>query len=136
MSYSTKMGPPVGPGIDISHYGAPYAQMLGLGDSGDGLGMLYRYGAGLGWTPGPGQTPADDPRILSCFGKFRQTYKTSGPSGWGTPANSTAAANALLRAAQKQFPGQTVRKAGGGSGWLAGGKIGFEVVLATLMRWG
>lgn len=47
----------VGPGIDISHYGAPYAQMLGLGGYGVGeyvsqplgsVGMLYRYGAGLG----------------------------------------------------------------------------------------
>ena len=134
MSYRRGMGA-VGPGIDISHYGAPYAQMLGLGNSGDGLGMLYRYGAGLGWTPGPGQTPADDPRILSQFGKFRQTYKTSGPSGWGTTSNKRAVGDALLRAARMQFPGQTVRKAGS-TGWVAGGRIGFEVTLAQPMRWG
>lgn len=135
MSYSIKMGAPVDPGIDISHYGAPYAQMLGLGSNGDGLGMLYRYGAGLGWTPGPGQTPADDPRILSRFGKFRQTYRTSGPAGWGTSANKTAAVNAVVRAAQKQFPGNRVSKIGE-TGWVAGGRIGFEVIVAQPMRWG
>jgi dienelactone hydrolase len=134
MSYRKAMGA-VGPGIDISHYGAPYAQMLGLGSSGDGLGMLFRYGAGMGWTPGPGQTPGDDPRILSQYGKFQQTYKTSGPSGWGTSSNTQAAAAALLRAAQKQFPGQTVRKLGS-TGWASGGRIGFEVILASPMRWG
>lgn len=128
MSYRRGMGA-VGPGIDISHYGAPYAQMLGVGGSGDGLGMLYRYEA-LGLSPG------DDPRILSRFGKFRQTYKTSGPSGWNTDGAAATAADALLRAARKQFPGQTVRKAGGGSGWVAGGRIGFEVTLAQPMRWG
>jgi hypothetical protein len=134
MMYATAGMGAVDPGIDISHYGAPYAQMLGVGNSGDGLGMLFRYGAGLGWTPGPGQTPADDPRILSRLGKFQQTYKATGPSGWGT-GNTVAAADALLRAARKQFTGQTVRKLGT-TGWTSTGRIGFEVTLAQPMRWG
>jgi len=151
MSYFDERGAPqqysataglaaVGPGIDISHYGAPYAQMLGLGSSvGEyvsqplgAVGMLYRYGAALGWAPGPGQTPADDPRIVKQFTIVRSTYRVRGLGGDRTAAR---AADAVLAKARALFSGNTVRKIGK-TGWVEGGKVGYEVILAAPTRAG
>jgi hypothetical protein len=136
----------LGTGIDISHYGAPYAQMLGLGDvrqalagprqamagGGDGLGMLYRYGAGLGAAP-PVWTgaPAEDPRMLKRYSKVKSTYAVSNVPG----AKAGTVADLLLAAARAKFPGNTVRKIGS-TGWIAGGRVGFEVIVAQPMRLG
>ncbi|RLB43806.1 MAG: hypothetical protein DRH30_02600 [Deltaproteobacteria bacterium] len=127
MSYKNK----IGPGIDISHYGAPYAQMLGLGNSGDGLGMLYRYGAGLGWAPGAGETPADDPRIASQFAKIKVSFKVRNLSS----GKSLDAANAIYRAARAAFAGDTVKKIGT-NGWAGDGRVGVIVTLARDTRYG
>lgn len=118
------MARPVDPGIDVSHYGAPYQGMLGL----DGcMGC-----AGLGWVPGAGQTPRDDPRWLKRYSRVILHYAVSRvPSGSAGP-------DALVNKARGKFPGQTVRKAWG-NGWGSGvdsGRIGVEVVLASPMRLG
>lgn len=139
-AYSTKLGPPTNPGIDISHYGAPFKGMLGLGayterpgfdyeyaTAGTGVGeMLYRYGAGLGYT-GP---PAQDPRMLKRYSKIRLTYDVS-----NVPSASAARAATLVEeAAQRKFSGNTVRKVG--NGWISGGKIAIEVTLTNPTRLG
>lgn len=127
MSYKNK----IGPGIDISHYGAPYAQMLGLGNSGDGLGMLYRYGGGLGWSPGAGETPADDPRIASAGTKIKVSFKVRNLSS----GKSLDAANAIYRAARAAFTGNTVKKIGT-NGWTSDSRVGVIVTLANEARYG
>lgn len=115
----------VGPGIDISHYGAPYAQMLGLGET----GMLYRYGAGMGQYSGP---PSDDPRMVKRYTVVRSTYDVRGLGGNNTAAR---AANVVLSKARQFFSGNTVRKIGS-TGWIAGGRVGYEVILANETRAG
>lgn len=114
----------VDPGIDISHYGAPYAQMLGLGAT----GMLYRYGAGLGYT-GP---PAGDPRMVKRYTVVRSTYDVRGLGGNNT---SDRAANTILSKARQLFSGNTVRKIGT-TGWVSGGRVGYEVILSGETRAG
>lgn len=96
----------VDPGIDVSHYGAPYQGMLGLG-------------AALG--------QAGDNRWLKRFAKVRQTYKVSSISG-----QSAAVATTIERVAQREFAGMTVRKASGGgygSGWGPGGRVGVDIII-------
>jgi hypothetical protein len=99
-----------------------------------GLGTLYAT-AGLGWTPGPGQTPADDPRMVREFGKVRQTYKVRNiPS-----AKAADAASAIFAAGRRDFAGNTVRKASGNgysNGWGPGGRVGFDVIFAQPTRLG
>jgi hypothetical protein len=136
----------VGPGIDISHYGAPYKGMLGLGGYAGGvgeyvsqplggLGMLYRYGAGMGWTPGPGQSPADDPRMVKQFTIVKAYYRVRGLSG---DRNAARAGSVILAKARALYSGNTVRKlsGSGATGWVSGGRTGFEVILANPMRAG
>ena len=119
----------VDPGIDISHYGAPYRGMLGLGN----VGMLYRYGTAMGqWSPGPGQKPSDDPRMVKRFTTVRATYRVRGLGGDRTAAR---AASAILAKGRAEFPGNTVRKIGT-TGWSRGGKVGYEVILASDTRAG
>ena len=138
--YSTRLGPPVNPGIDISHYGAPFKGMLGLGayterpgfdyeyaTAGLGMGeMVYDYGAALGYT-GP---PAQDPRMLKAYSKVRLTYAVSNVPSDDAPR----AANLVHQAAQRKFSGNTVRKVG--NGWISGGRIAIEVILARPTRLG
>jgi hypothetical protein len=114
----------VDPGIDISHYGAPYKQMLGL----DGLGdMLYRYRGMGAWTG----APADDPRMVKRFTVVRATWRAEGlPSG-----GAAEAASRLHYQGRTLFAGNTVRKIGG-TGWIAGGRVGYEVILANSTRAG
>lgn len=113
----------VDPGIDISHYGAPYRGMFGL----DGLGMLYRY-QGLGtWTG----KPSEDPRMVKRHTVIRATWRAEGlPSG-----GAAEAAQRLYYQGRQLFPGNTVRKIGS-TGWIAGGRVGYEVILASPMRAG
>lgn len=144
----------LGTGIDISHYGAPYKGMLGVGDSGDGLGsyveqpgfdyeyatagmgeMLYRYGAALGVAPWTGK-PSEDPRMVKKFTKIVSTYRVRNLGSEGNTASK--AADTILSEARRAFSGNTVRKLGG-SGWGSGalqGKVGYEVILAQPMRAG
>ncbi len=126
----------VGPGIDISHYGAPYQGMLGLGtyvEMPGYEGAMYAT-AGLGqepWTPGRGQTPADDPRMVKKFARVRGDYR---PGNIGSGL-TTRAANLLVDEAKRQFSGMTVRKIGS-TGWTPQGRVGFEVILRNPMRAG
>jgi hypothetical protein len=116
----------VGPGIDLSHYGAPYQGMLGLGGC---VGC-----AGLGWVPGAGQSPADDPRIVKQFAKVRQTFRVRGIAG-----KTAETATAILNAASAAFPGHRVRKASGdgyGAGWGPGGRVGVDIIIAAPTRLG
>lgn len=147
--------PGLGTGIDVSHYGAPYKGMLGVGDSGDGLGfyteqpgfdyeyataglgrgMLYRYGAALGVAPWTGK-PSEDPRMVKKYTKVVATYRVRNLGSNGNTAPK--AADAIYAEARRAFSGNTVRKLNG-SGWGGGslqGKVGFEVVLAQPMRAG
>lgn len=139
MSYKNR----IDPGIDISHYGAPYKGMLGVPSLGAytempgfdyeyataGLGMLYRYGAALGsWTG----KPSEDPRIVKQFTVVRSTYRVTGLGGDRTAAR---AADTLLQKARQLYAGNTVRKIGT-TGWIAGGRVGFEVILASPTRAG
>lgn len=118
----------VGPGIDISHYGAPYKGMFGV----DGLGeMLYRYQAGLGVEPWTG-VPAEDPRMVRQFTIVRSTYRVRNLGGDRTAAR---AADAILAKARALFSGNTVRKIGT-TGWTGDGKVGYEVILAQDTRAG
>lgn len=124
----------VDPGIDVSHWGAPYQGMLGLGGYA-GLGTLYAT-AGLGtWTPGPGQTPADDPRMVNQFAKVRQTYRVR-----SVPSDKAGdAATAIMNAARTAFAPNRVRLASGdgyGNGWGPGGRVGVDVTLAAATRLG
>ncbi len=143
--YETLEG--IGPGIDISHYGAPYKQMLGVpalgsyteqpgehfrsATAGLGHGMLYRYQANLGQTPWTG-APADDPRMVRQFTTVRSTYRVRNLGGDRTAAR---AAEAVLAKARALFSGNTVRKIGT-TGWTNDGKVGYEVILATNTRAG
>lgn len=137
----------VGPGIDISHYGSPYKGMFGLDGLGSyteqpgehfeyataglGRGMLYRYGAGLGVEPWTG-APAADPRMVKRFTTIRSTYNVRGLGGDWTAAR---AANVLLAKARALYPGNTVHRIGS-TGWISGGRVGFEVILAQTTRAG
>jgi hypothetical protein len=143
MTYQTLRG--IGPGIDISHYGAPYKQMLGVPALGAyteqpgmdyeyataGLGeMLYRYGAGLGVEPWTG-APAEDPRMVKRYTKIRATYAVS-----NVPSDRAAeAAQRILYQGRQLFQGHNVSKIGT-TGWTSGGRVGYEVILATPMRAG
>jgi hypothetical protein len=180
--YSTKLAPPVGPGIDISHYGAPFKGMLGLGEYVDrpgfhaeeaaaGLGaytempgfdyeyatagmgaytelpgfkdkykyatagmgatgeMLYRY-QGMGSIPTWSGAPAADPRMLKRYSRIRLTYAVSNVAS----SQSARAADLVLGAVRSKFSGNTVRKVG--NGWISGGRIAIEVILAQPMRLG
>lgn len=143
-SYYQTLGA-VGPGIDISHYGAPYKQMLGVPALGSyteqpgehfeyataGVGMLYRYGAALGVEPWTGK-PSDDPRMVKQFTVVKSTYRVRNLGGDRTEAK---AADAILAKARALYRGNTVRKIGT-TGWTSGGKVGFEVILAQPMRAG
>lgn len=129
MSYSSRyaargMARPVDPGIDVSHYGAPYQGMLGLEGC---MGCV-----GLGWVPGPGQTPRDDPRWLKRYSRVILNFAVSRvPSGSAGP-------DALVNKARGKFPGHTVREAWG-NGWGSGvdsGRLGVEIILASPMRLG
>lgn len=117
----------IDPGIDVSHYGAPYQGMLGLG--------AFYANAGLGWAPGPGQTPADDPRMVRQFGKVRQTYRVR-----SVPSDKAAdAAAAILRAARTTFAGSNVSKASGAgfsNGWGPGGRVGVDITVPVATRLG
>ena len=122
MSYTNRyqragMARPVDPGIDVSHYGAPYQGMLGLG---------------LGNETWSGSPPSADPRMLKQYSKAVLSYAvTNVPSGDAGP-------NALQAAARSAFPGQTVRKAWG-NGWGSGGnngRLGVEITFATATRLG
>lgn len=131
----------VDPGIDISHYGAPYRGMFGLDGLGRyvdrpgfhaeyataGLGMLYRY-HGLGaWTG----KPSEDPRMVKRYTVVRATWRAEGlPSG-----GAAEAAQRLHYQGRQLFPGNNVRKIGS-TGWISGGRVGYEVVLANPMRAG
>lgn len=141
--YETLQG--VGPGIDISHYGAPYQGMFGVPPLGAyteqpgehfreataGVGMLYRYGLGVApWTG----VPSADPRMVKQFTKVTATFRVKGINQ--TDKTTTKVADALLAKARALYSGNTVRKAGGGSGWLSGGRVGFEVILAATTRAG
>lgn len=118
----------VGPGIDISHYGAPYKQMLGLGCMGGGCGdMLYRYQGMGAWTG----TPSEDPRMVKRFTVVRATWNVRGLPSGGAPE----AAQRIHHQGRQKFPGNTVRKIGS-VGWISGGRVGYEVVLADSMRAG
>ena len=113
----------VGPGIDISHYGAPYKGMLGLGE------MLYRY-HGMGVVPWTG-APAEDPRMVKRYTVVRATWNVQNlPSG-----GARDAASRILYQGRQAFPGDTVRKIGS-TGWISGGRVGYEVVLANTTRAG
>jgi hypothetical protein len=119
MSYYTSGLGVVDPGIDVSHYGAPYQGMLGLG----------------AWSPAPGQTPADDPRIVKQFANVRVTYKVR-----NVPPDKTAdAATAMLTAARTAFAPNRVRKASGsgfGNGWGPGGRVGVDIIVRHDTRYG
>jgi hypothetical protein len=118
----------IDPGIDVSHYGAPYQGMLGLG-----MGTLYA-AAGLGWTPGAGQTPADDPRMVRQYGKVRQTYRVRNIGG-----KSAETATAILEAARTTYAGLQVRKASGNdfsNGWGPGGRVGVDITVPVATRLG
>lgn len=130
-SYYESMGS-IGPGIDISHYGAPYKGMLGTGDglgayvSDPGMGMLYRYGMG-GWEG----KPSEDPRMVKKYTRVRATYGVR-----GVPSDRAEEAGQRLHYQGRQlFSGNTVRKLGS-TGWIAGGKVGYEIILANPMRAG
>lgn len=110
--YETLNG--IGPGIDVSHYGAPYQGMFGLGT-----------------TPWTG-APAEDPRMVRQFTTIRATYRVRNLGGDRTAARAAAA---ILSKAQALFSGNTVRKIGT-TGWTSDGKVGFEVILASAMRAG
>lgn len=141
--YETLNG--VGPGIDISHYGAPYKGMLGVPSLGAyteqpgfdyesataGVGMLYRYQAGMGAEPWTGK-PSDDPRMVKRFTTIRSTYRVRNLGGDRT---ASKAADAIVAKARRLFSGNTVRKIGS-TGWTSGGKVGFEVILAQDTRAG
>lgn len=105
---------PVGPGIDVSHYGAPYQGMLGLGA-----------------TPWTG-APSEDPRMVRSGTVVRSTFTTSGIGGSTTPA---MVASVLEATAREAFHGSTVRKIGS-TGWIAGGRVGYDVTLSSPMRAG
>jgi hypothetical protein len=134
----------LGYGVDVSHYGAPYKGMLGIGSYvgeyvNQPLGTLYA-AAGLGqamwptgpaWTPAAGQIPADDPRMVRQYATVRSTYSPRGIS----PAQAPRAADLLVAEAQRQFPGNTVRKIGT-TGWTNDGQVGYEVILAQETRAG
>lgn len=114
----------IDPGIDISHYGAPYKGMFGL----DGVGeMLYRY-RGLGtWTG----APAADPRIVQRYTVIRATWRVR-----NVPSDKAQqAADRLLYQGRQAFSGNTVRKIGS-TGWTADGRVGYEVILAQDTRAG
>lgn len=118
MTYYAAAG--LGYGVDVSHYGAPYQGMLGV----DGLGQTT-------WTPGPGQTPADDPRMVKKFAVVRSLYRVRNvPS-----AQARRLADLLLSRARNLYPGNTVRKVGT-TGWTNDGRVGFEVSLANATRAG
>jgi len=127
----------VDPGIDISHYGAPYQGMLGLGTYVEMPG--YRgaeyatAGMGLGqsWSPGPGQTPADDPRMVKQYATVKGDYQARNIGSGLT----TRAADEVVNEAKRQFAGMTVSKIGT-TGWTKQGRVGFEVILRTPMRAG
>jgi hypothetical protein len=94
-----------------------------------GLGMLYRYGAALGtWTG----KPSEDPRMVKQFTTIRSTYNVRGLGGERT---ASQAADVVLAKARSLFAGNTVRKIGT-TGWIAGGRVGYEVILAAPMRAG
>jgi hypothetical protein len=106
----------IDPGIDISHYGAPYKGMLGL-----------PAGLGSGWTG----TPSEDPRMVKQFTTVRATWTVSNvPS-----EKATQVGQRLLAEAQRLFSGNTVRMIGT-NGWMAGGRVGYDVILAAPMRAG
>jgi len=104
----------VGPGIDVSHAGAPYTGMFGLGVE--------------PWTG----APADDPRMVRQFTTVRSTYRVRNLGGDRTAAR---AAEVILQKARALFSGNTVRKIGT-TGWTSDGKVGFEVILAAATRAG
>jgi hypothetical protein len=111
----------VGPGIDVSHYGAPYQGMLGYGVGLSGLGVAA-------WTG----TPSEDPRMVKQYTKVRATYKVNGLGGDRTAAG---AVTALLAKARALFPGLSLSKIGD-TGWTADHRMGFDVILATATRAG
>ena len=110
----------IDPGIDVSHYGAPYQGMLGLGGCA-GCG-------GLGaWTG----TPSEDPRMVKRHTIVRATWR---PRGLASGASAEAAQRIHYQGRQA-FPGSTVRKIGS-TGWIGGGRVGYEVILAQSTRAG
>lgn len=118
MTYYAAAG--LGYGVDISHYGAPYQGMLGV----DGLGQTT-------WTPGPGQMPADDPRMVKKYAVVRSLYRVR-----NVPRDKAGRlADLLLARARALYPGNTVRKVGT-TGWTNDGRVGFEVSLANATRAG
>lgn len=136
----------VGPGIDISHYGAPYKGMFGVpslgayterpgfdyeyATAGLGRGMLYRYGAALGIEPWTGK-PSEDPRMVKRFTRVRSTYQVR-----NVPSDKAAeAAQRIKYQGTQLFRGHTVSKIGS-TGWTGDGRVGYEVVLAQPMRAG
>lgn len=110
----------LGFGVDVSHYGAPYQGMLGL----NGLGQTT-------WSPGPGQSPADDPRMVKKYAVIRSVYRVR-----NVPSDKAGRlADLLLSRARALFPGNTVRKIGT-TGWMNDGRVGYEVHLAAATRAG
>jgi hypothetical protein len=118
MNYYAAAG--LGYGVDVSHYGAPYQGMLGV----DGLGQST-------WTPGPGQTPADDPRMVKKYAVVKSLYRVRNVSS----ANASRLADLLVSRARALYPGNTVKKVGT-TGWTRDGRVGFEVSLANATRAG
>lgn len=115
MTYYATAG--LGTGIDVSHYGAPYQGMLGLGQA--------------TWSPGPGQTPADDPRMVKKYAVVRSVYRVR-----NVPSDKAGRlADLLLSRARTLFAGSTVRKIGS-TGWTNDGRVGFEIVLSAATRAG
>ena len=114
----------VDPGIDVSHYGAPYQGMLGLGIGCVGFGCPGGMGA---WTG----TPSEDPRMVKRHTIVRATWR---PRGLASGASAEAAQRIHYQGRQA-FPGSTVRKIGS-TGWIGGGRVGYEVILAQSTRAG
>lgn len=96
--------------------------------------------AGMGaaeWTPGPGEIPADDPRIVRRAATVQSTYS---PRNIGSE-QTTKVADMVLEEAKRQFPNDRVRKLGP-TGWTSSkhpagaGEVGYEVVLTEARRAG
>lgn len=133
-------------GMGRSPVGAYYETDESIGsyyETGEGMGLYYESPAkypGMGaaeWSPGAGERPADDPRIVRKFARVTSTYAPRNISGDQT----TRVADMLVQEAMRRFPGHKVKKLGT-TGWTSSdhpagpGQVGFEIVLAEEMRAG